>query len=149
MGKMNASGTLLQSFDTEEAFRDVTQKLMEAMGQERHSRQESNTKLREDCRDAIQKEINARVELDKKLSSEIESEARARAEVVEVIELAIQECREGLETHTHELTVDEEEEGGFAKAKSEVLRGVAEEEGMSSDEGDRSAQANRRNASFS
>merc|ERR1712014_263423 len=93
-----------------EAIRDATQKLQEAIKQERHSRQEGNTKLREDCREAIQKEINARAELDKKLTAEIESEARARTEVVEVIELAIQECREGLETHTHELTVDDEKE---------------------------------------
>lgn len=50
------------------------------------------------------------MELYKKLCTDIESEARARTEVVEVIELAIQECREGLETHTHELTVDDEKE---------------------------------------
>merc|ERR1712228_886684 len=114
--KMKESpGMTPEGFDTElqairEAIKEATKNLVESITSERHSRQESNTKLREDCRDAIQKEINARVELDKKLSAEIESEARARTEVVEIIELAIQECREGLETHTHELTVDDEKE---------------------------------------
>merc|ERR1712176_48266 len=133
----------LEVMDTEiKPLREGLTKVVEAVQQERRSRAEGDNKLRTDCAEAIQKEINQRLELAKKMEKELQ-------EAVEVIELAIQECRQGLETHTHELTVDEEEEGGFPKAKSEVLRGVAEEDGLSSEEEDRSAKANRRNASFS
>merc|ERR1711976_547208 len=88
-------------------------KVVEAVQQERRSRVEAASKLREDCREAIQKEINARLERDAGIREELEAEARARQEAVEVIQLAIEECRTGFETHTHELTV--EDNGGGSR----------------------------------
>merc|ERR1712190_454656 len=101
-------------------MREGLTKVVEAVQQERRSRSEGDNKLREDCREAIQKEINTRVELKSrmdKMEKDLEAEGRARMEAVEVIELAIQECRQGLETHTHELTVDDEEDEGVSKSK--------------------------------
>merc|ERR1712137_1340312 len=113
----------LEVMDTEiKPLREGLTKVVEAVQQERRSRAEGDNKLRTDCAEAIQKEINQRLELAKKMEKELQ-------EAVEVIELAIQECRQGLETHTHELTVDEEEENNFTKDKSESLRRVTEEDG--------------------
>jgi len=81
------------------ALREGLTKVVEAVQQERRSRAEGDNKLREDCREAIQKEINERVALDAKVTREIEAESRHRMEAVEVIELAIQECRHGLEIY--------------------------------------------------
>lgn len=89
------------------AMREGIGKVVEALQQERRTRSETLGKLREDCREAIQKEINARIERDTKMREELEAEARMREEAVEVIQLAIEECRQGLETHTHELTVED------------------------------------------
>jgi len=88
-------------------LREGLAKVVEAVQQERRSRTEVASKLREDCREAIQKEINARLERDTSIREELETEARLRQEVVEVIQLAIEECRTGLETHTHDLPVEE------------------------------------------
>merc|ERR1712232_117837 len=108
-------------------LREGFTKVLDAVQQERRSRSDGDNKLREDCREAIQKEINARLELASKFEQDIEAEGRSRLEAVEVIELAIQECRQGLETHTHELdAVDEDEEEGRFKSK-EGLRSVSEE----------------------
>merc|ERR1712039_443547 len=87
-------------------LREGLAKVVEAVQQERRLRTEGASKLREDCREAIQKEINARLERDAGIREELEAEARARQEAVEVIQLAIEECRTGLETHTHELPGD-------------------------------------------
>jgi len=89
------------------ALREGLARVVEAVQQERRSRSEGDSKLREDCREAIQKEINARLERDSRIREDIEAEGRLRQEAVEVIQLAIEECRQGLETHTHELQVDD------------------------------------------
>jgi len=88
------------------AMREGLTKVVEVVQQERKSRSEGDGKLREDCREAIQKEINARLEKDTWLRLELEKEALARQEAVEVIQQAIEEVRHGLETHTHEFDVD-------------------------------------------
>eukprot|EP00927_Polykrikos_kofoidii_P056576 TRINITY_DN50678_c0_g1_i1.p1 TRINITY_DN50678_c0_g1~~TRINITY_DN50678_c0_g1_i1.p1 ORF type:complete len:848 (+),score=187.42 TRINITY_DN50678_c0_g1_i1:301-2844(+) len=109
-------------------IREGMTKVVEAVQQERRSRSEANTKLREDCREAIQKEINARLERDSKFRDEIESEGRARMEAVEVIELAIQECLRGLETHTHDLALDETD---FEDVRSTRSSKLTSEDGQS------------------
>jgi hypothetical protein len=86
--------------------RDGLAKVVEALQQERRARSEGDNKLREDCRDAVQKEMRARLERDSKFREELDREGKSRAESLEVIELAIAECRHGLESHTHELHVE-------------------------------------------
>lgn len=88
------------------ALHEGLKRVVEAVQQERSSRTDADGKLREDCRLTIQKEINARLESHSKLHAEIEAESGQRHEAVELIHLAIEECRHGLETHTHELDTD-------------------------------------------
>lgn len=95
-----------------DVLRDGLTKVVEAVQQERRSRVEGHCRLREDCREAIQKEVNARLERDSKMREDIEAEARLRQEAVEVIQLAIEECRVGLETHTHELQICDSQPSG-------------------------------------
>mmetsp|Transcript_75712 Transcript_75712/g.195095 ORF Transcript_75712/g.195095 Transcript_75712/m.195095 type:complete len:754 (+) Transcript_75712:29-2290(+) len=96
------------------AIKEGLTKVVEAVQQERQKRTEGDNKLREDCVQAIQNEINARLEHDRKVEEELESERQVRQEVVEAIQLAIEECRHGLETHTHEFDMDHEEGGSSA-----------------------------------
>merc|ERR1719487_440140 len=113
---------IMQSVNEEmRQTRDGLAKVVEALQQERRARSEGDNKLREDCRDAVQKEMRARLERDSKFREELDREAKARAESMEVIELAIAECRHGLESHTHELHVD----GGASPAQGDASRAQA------------------------
>lgn len=105
----------LEATDPEfSALREGLAKVVEALQQERRSRSDADAKLREDFRDALQRVIDERVEQDELLKGQvdgeahrrqeaIENETRQRQEVVEVVRLAIEELRQGLETHTHEF----------------------------------------------
>lgn len=87
-------------------LKDGIAKVADAVQQERRARKEEGTKLREDCREAVQKECSSRLERDSDFRKELESEGRRRAEAVELIEGAIAEVRHGLESHTHELNIE-------------------------------------------
>eukprot|EP00928_Gymnodinium_smaydae_P007468 TRINITY_DN12685_c0_g1_i1.p1 TRINITY_DN12685_c0_g1~~TRINITY_DN12685_c0_g1_i1.p1 ORF type:complete len:828 (-),score=244.28 TRINITY_DN12685_c0_g1_i1:231-2714(-) len=89
-----------------DTVREGLTKVVEAAQQERRSRADGDTKLREDCREAIQKEINARIELERRLTADIEGEGRSRMEAVELMHMAIQECREMMESHHEEGAED-------------------------------------------
>jgi len=105
--------------------RDGLAKVVEALQQERRARSESDNKLREDCRDAVQKEMRARLERDSKFREELDREAKSRGESIEVIELAIAECRHGLESHTHELHVEPgaEQDSGLSQQRAPQQQG--------------------------
>jgi len=89
------------------ALREGLAKIVEAVQQERRTRGDANAKLREDCREAIQKEIAARQEQTERLGQDLEAETRARCEALDAVKRAVAECRHGLETHTHELRVQD------------------------------------------
>jgi len=77
--------------------REGLAKVAEAVQHERRSRSEGMNKLREDCRTAVQKEVSARLESETNLRTEMDAEAQARMEAVEIIELALQELRQHFE----------------------------------------------------
>merc|ERR1719387_1886926 len=105
--------------------REGLAKVVEALQQERRARSEGDNKLREDCRDAVQKEMRARLERDSKFREELDREAKSRGESIEVIELAIAECRHGLESHTHELHVEPgaEQDSGLSQQRAPQQQG--------------------------
>lgn len=104
-----------------ETVRDGLTKVAEAVQQERSSRQEGDSTLRDDCREAIQQEINARLRLDAKVREQVEQESKKRQEVVEVIHAAIDEVRQGLETHTHEMAFEDRLPEEMVKGSSAPL----------------------------
>jgi len=62
--------------------------------------------LREDCKEAMQREVRSRIDRDNALQEGIEHEAAVRAEETQALEDEIHDVRKGLETHTHELSLD-------------------------------------------
>lgn len=56
--------------------------------------------------EALQQEMVARRKLDVKFKDAIQTEAETRQEVTRVIHQAIEECRLGLESHTHDMLED-------------------------------------------
>jgi len=91
-----------------ETMRDGLTKVAEALQQERSSRQDGDSKLRDDCREAIQQEINARLRLDAKLREQLDQESKQRQDTMVMVQEAIDEVRQGLETHTHEMAYDDQ-----------------------------------------
>jgi len=86
-------------------LRDGLEKVQETVQNDKRSRSETTNKLRDDIRDGLQKEIDAR----KQLSEKLKEETASRHEFSEVIQQALEELRVGLETHSHEYDEDEED----------------------------------------
>jgi len=61
--------------------------------------------LRDECKEAMQREIRVRMERDVGLQDALEQEARIRAEAVESLGLSLATTQQHLHTHTHELHV--------------------------------------------
>lgn len=64
------------------------------------------TKLRDDCIEAVQREIRARTEKDVLLQEALEHERRFRSESLTSIQSVLEELQTGLECHTHELHLE-------------------------------------------
>merc|ERR1712232_196405 len=67
---------------------------------------EAVAKLREDCKEAMQREMRARKERDKSLQDWMEHEIEIHAQATKKLETSLAEIRESLESHTHELHID-------------------------------------------
>merc|ERR1712216_751752 len=83
-----------------EAFRSGLAKVVEALQQERRTRLDGDSKLRDDCVQVVQEEIAARLERDARLHEEIVAESRARQES---LQRAVEECQAGLESLSGKL----------------------------------------------
>lgn len=86
-----------------EQLQHGVKKVAESVQFERQARHEGDEQLKE----AVQHETSARLKLDGRLREAIKAEARTREEVVQIIQHAIEECRLGLETHTHEMSLED------------------------------------------
>jgi len=110
---VEVKGLMKQFGELSSVYAQVKEELV-SMLEEMHSRLDREgsghgdaiSRLREDCKEAMQREVRSRIERDKALQEWIESEAAARNQDVKVLELGLGELREGLETHTHEVHLD-------------------------------------------
>merc|ERR1719343_891318 len=81
-----------------EKMRQALAEATDAVDQERRSRTDALTKVQDDANAAVLKESEERQQEIKSLRLHIVDEAQSRQEIVEVIQQAIEDLREGLET---------------------------------------------------
>lgn len=79
-------------------LREGLGKVVEALQQERLSRQEHDEQLRKDCCESVQKEVLARLERDAKLREDMNTEVIEREEAIKVVEESISKCRDEIES---------------------------------------------------
>eukprot|EP00747_Dinoflagellata_sp_TGD_P166662 gnl/TRDRNA2_/TRDRNA2_189800_c0_seq1.p1 gnl/TRDRNA2_/TRDRNA2_189800_c0~~gnl/TRDRNA2_/TRDRNA2_189800_c0_seq1.p1 ORF type:complete len:827 (-),score=234.66 gnl/TRDRNA2_/TRDRNA2_189800_c0_seq1:58-2457(-) len=91
---------------------------------------EAVTKLRDDCREAMQREIRTRMERDTELQAAIESESQERAEAIDSIHSLVDELHEGLQSHTHELHVESASQSMTALAATQKIHSSQPDELM-------------------
>jgi len=84
-------------------LREGLAKVVEALQQERHSRQDHDAKLRNDCCETVQKEVIARLERDTRIREDMNAEIAAREEAIKVVEAACSKCRDELENLTRKV----------------------------------------------